>query len=172
MSPLELDELKKQLDELLSKGFIQRSQSPWGSPVLFAVKKNGGLRLCIDYRALNRITVKNSSPLPRIDEAFDRTSGAKIFSKIDLRSGYHQIRIKKEDIPKTAFRIRYGHFEFRVMPFGLTNAPATFTQLMNTVFHDFLDKFVLVYLDDILIYSQDRCNELILAELVMVKKIE
>jgi hypothetical protein len=155
MSPTETDELKKQLDQLSASGFIQPSKSPFGAPVLFVKKKDGTMRMCIDYRALNSITIKNSYPLPRIDELFDRLQGAKVFSKIDLRSGYHQIRIAKEDVPKTAFRTRYGHFEFLVLPFGLTNAPATFMHLMHQVFRPLLDKFVLVFLDDILIYSKN-----------------
>ncbi|XP_031745581.1 uncharacterized protein LOC116406021 [Cucumis sativus] len=125
MAPAELKELKVQLQELLDKGFIRPSVSPWGAPVLFVKKKDGSMRLCIDYRELNKVTVKNRYPLPRIDDLFDQLQGATVFSKIDLRSGYHQLRIRDRDIPKTAFRSRYGHYEFIVMSFGLTNAPAT-----------------------------------------------
>ncbi|KAJ4952203.1 hypothetical protein NE237_029035 [Protea cynaroides] len=128
MAPTELKELKVQLQELLDKGYIHPSISPWGAPVLF-VKKDGSVRLCIDYRELNKLTIKNRYPLPRIDDLFDQLQGAKVFSKIDLRSGYHQLKIKDGDIPKTAFRTRYGHYEFLVMSFGLTNAPATFRLL-------------------------------------------
>ncbi|KAL0536475.1 hypothetical protein IC582_025424 [Cucumis melo] len=154
MAPAELKELKVQLQELLDKGFIRPSVSPWGAPVLFVKKKDGSMRLCIDYRELNKVTVKNRYPLPRIDDLFDQLQGATVFSKIDLRSGYHQLRIKDEDVPKTAFRSRYGHYEFIVMSFGLTNAPAVFMDLMNRVFREFLDTFVIVFIDDILIYSK------------------
>jgi hypothetical protein len=153
MAHIELAELKIQLQELLDKGFIRPSNSPWGAPVLFVKKKDGTFRLCIDYRQLNKVTVKNKYPLPRIDDLFDQLKGARVFSKIDLRSGYHQLRIREQDIQKTAFRTRYGHYEFLVMPFGLTNAPAVFMDLMNRVFRFYLDKCVVVFIDDILVYS-------------------
>ena len=156
LSASELVELKKQLAELDAAGFIRPSKSPFGAPILFVKKKDGTMRMCVDYRALNRITVKNRYPLPRVDELFDRLQGARYFSKIDLRSGYHQIRIADEDVPKTAFRTRYGHYEFLVLPFGLTNAPATFMHLMHESLRPFLDEFALVFLDDILIYSRTR----------------
>ena len=137
MAPAELKELKDQLQELLDSGFIRPSTSPWGAPVLFVKNKDGSFRLCIDYRQLNKATVKNRYPLSRIDDLFDQLQGAKCFSKIDFWSGYHQIRIRDVDVPKTAFRTRYGHFEFLVMSFGLTNAPAAFMDIMNRVFKPF-----------------------------------
>ncbi|KAL4032817.1 hypothetical protein IC575_005899 [Cucumis melo] len=158
MAPAELKELKVQLQELLDKRFIRPSVSPWGVPVLFVKKKYGSMRLCIDYRELNKVTIKNRYPLPRIDDLFDQLQGATVFSKIDLRSGYHQLRIKDGDVPKTAFRSRYGHYEFIVMSFGLTNAPAVFMDLMNRVFREFLDTFVIVFIDDILIYSKTEAE--------------
>eukprot|EP00253_Pinus_taeda_P022388 PITA_22388 len=155
MSVPELTELKMQLQDLLDKKYIRPSVSPWGAPVLFVRKKDGTFRMCIGYRQLNKLTVKNKYPLPHIDELFDQVKGAMVFSNIDLRFGYHQIRIKEEDIAKTSFRTRYGHYEFVVLPFGLTNALATFMCLMNSVFHKYLDKFMLIFIDDILIYSQN-----------------
>ncbi|GJV44928.1 putative nucleotidyltransferase, ribonuclease H [Tanacetum coccineum] len=156
LAPSEMQELSGQLQELQDKGFIRPSHSPWGAPVLFVKKKDGSLRMCIDYRELNKLTVKNRYPLPRIDDLFDQLQGSRFFSKIDLRSGYHQLRVHEDDIPKTAFRTRYGHFEFTVMPFGLTNAPAVFMDLMNRVCKPYLDKFVIVFIDDILIYSKTK----------------
>jgi hypothetical protein len=156
MNILELNELKYQLQELLDKKYIRPSVSPWGAPILFVRKKDGTLRLCIDYRQLNKMTIKNRYPLPRIDDLFDQVRGATIFSKIDLQAGYHQVRIKDEDIYKTTFRMRYGHYEFVVIPFGLTNAPASFMCLMNSILSKYLDKFVIVFIDDILIYSKNE----------------
>ena len=156
MAPVELQELRVQVHELLDKGFLRPSTSPWGAPVLFAKKKGKTLRLCIDYRQLNRVMIKNRYPLPMIDDLFDQLRGALVYSKIDLRTGYHQLRVRETDIPKTAFRTRYGNFEFTVMPFGLTNAPAVFTNLMHRVFQPYLNQFVVVFVDDILIYSQSE----------------
>ena len=156
MAPLELKELKVQMEEFVSKGFVRPSTSPWGAPVLFVKKKDGSLRLCIDYRELNKVIIRNQYPLPRIDDLFDQLQGARVFSKIDLRSGYHQLKIRSEDVPKTVFKTRYGHYEFLVMPFGLTNAPAVFMDLMNMIFHPYLDQFVIVFIDDILIYSGSK----------------
>ena len=156
MAPTELKELKEQLQELLDKGFIRPCSSPWGALVLFVKKRDGTMRMCIDYRLLNKVTIKNRYPLPRMDDLFDQLQGASHFSKIDLRSGYHQLKIRREDIPKTAFRTRYGHYGFLVLPFGLTNAPAAFMDLMKRVFKLYLDKFVVVFIDDILIYSKSH----------------
>ncbi|GJW30642.1 reverse transcriptase domain-containing protein, partial [Tanacetum coccineum] len=156
LAPSELEELSRQLKELQDKGFIRPSSSPWGAPVLFVKKKDGSFRMCIDYRELNKLTFKNRYPLPRFDDLFDQPQGSQFFLKIDLRSGYHQLRVHEDDIPKNAFRTRYRHFEFTVMPFGLTNAPAVFMDLMNRVCRPYLHKFVIVFIDDILIYSKTQ----------------
>ena len=158
MAPVELKELKLQLQELLEKGFISLIVSPWEAPMLFVKKKDGTLWLCVDYRKLNKMTVKNKYLLPRIDDLFDQLKGASVFSKIDLRSGYHQLRIKDTNVHKTAFRTWYGHYEFLVIPFGLTNALVAFMDLMNHVFRPYVDHFVMVFIDDILLYSKDRGN--------------
>ncbi|GJR77451.1 putative reverse transcriptase domain-containing protein [Tanacetum coccineum] len=175
LAPSEMQELSDQLQELADRGFIRPSTSPWGAPVLFVKKKDGSFRMCIDYRELNKLTVKNRYPLPRIDDLFDQLQGSSVYSKIDLRSGYHQLRVRDEDIPKTAFRTRYGHYEFQVMPFGLTNAPAVFMDLMNRVCKPYLDKFVIVFIDDILIYSRNKeehANHLrIILELLKKEKL-
>ncbi|GJV58492.1 putative reverse transcriptase domain-containing protein [Tanacetum coccineum] len=175
LGPLEMQELSNQLQELADRGFIRTSTSPWGALVLFVKKKYGSFRMCIDYRELNKLTVKNRYPLPRIDDLFDQLQGSSVYSKINLRSGYHQLRVKNEDIPKTAFRTRYGHYEFQVMPFGLTNAPAVFMDLMNRVCKPYLDKFMIVFIDDILIYSRNKeehANHLrIILELLKKEKL-
>ncbi|GKC34667.1 putative reverse transcriptase domain-containing protein [Tanacetum coccineum] len=155
LAPSEMKELSEQLQDLSDKGFIRPSSSPCGD-LLFVKKKDGSFRMCIDYRELNKLTVKNRYPLPRIDDLFDQLQGSNIYLKIDLRSGYHQLRVREQDIPKMAFRTPYGHYEFQVMPFGLTNAPAVFMDLMNQVCKPYLDKFVIVFIDDILIYSKDK----------------
>jgi hypothetical protein len=151
----ELKELKKQLIELQEVGYIRPSSSPWGAPVLFVQKKDGSQRMCVDYRSLNDVTIKNKYPLPRIEDLFDQMRGARVFSKIDLRSRYHQMKIRPSDIPKTTFSTRYGLYEFIVMSFGLTNAPAYFMNLMNKVFMEYLDKFVVVFIDNILFYYKN-----------------
>jgi hypothetical protein len=156
MPPNELAELKVQLKELLDKGFIRPSKSEWGCPALFIKKKDQSLQMCVDYRPLNAVTIKNKYPLTRIDILFDQLSKAKVFSKIDLKTGYHQIKIRPQDVPKTAFSTRYGLYEYLVMSFGLTNAPAYFMYLMNSVFMPELDKFVVVFIDDILIYLKNE----------------
>jgi hypothetical protein len=172
MDVKDLAKLKKQIEELLSKGFIRPSSSPWRSPTLFIDKKDGSRRLCIDYRSLNEITIKNKYPLPRIEDLFDHMRGAKVFSKIDLRSGYHQLKIRMEDIPKTAFTSRYGLYEFTMMSFGLTNAPAYFMYLMNKVFMEYLDKFVVVFIDDILVFSRSEEEHEEHLRLVLQKLLE
>lgn len=154
--PKILKELKEQLKDLLEKGIIRPSVSPWGAPVLFVHKKDGSLRMCINYRQLNKVTIKNKYPLPRINDLFDQLQGATVFSKIDLRSGYHQLKVRECDIPKTAFRTRYGHYEFVIMFFGLTNAPAAFMDLMNRVFKQNLDMFVIMFTNYILVYSRSE----------------
>ncbi|GJY43303.1 putative reverse transcriptase domain-containing protein [Tanacetum coccineum] len=156
LAPSELEEFSGQLKELQDKGFIRPSSSPWGALVLFVKKKDGSFRMCINYRELNKLTVKNRYPLTRIDDLFDQLQGSQFFSKINLRSGYHQLRVHEDDIPKTAFRTHYGHFEFNVITFGLTNAPAIFMDLMNRVCSPYLDKFVIVFIEDILIYSKTQ----------------
>ncbi|GJP81962.1 hypothetical protein CLOP_g12092, partial [Closterium sp. NIES-67] len=152
----ELHELRNQLDYLLAKGFIRPSTSPFAAPIMFTPKKDGGLCMCTDYRALNRVTIKSPYPISRTDELIDNLRGARYFSKIDLRGGYHQIRVFADDCHKTAFRTRYGSYEYTVMPFGLTNAPLTFQPTMNGVFCDLLNKCVIIHVDDILIYSKTR----------------
>jgi hypothetical protein len=152
----ELAELKEHSKELLEKGFIPLSSSPWGAPMIFVRKKDGTMRLCVDYHALNEVNLKNKYPLPRIDDLFDQLYGACVFSKIDLQSGYHQLKVRECDIPKTAFILRYGLYEFTVISFGLTNAPAHFMYMMNKVFMEYLEKFIVVFIDDILVYSRSE----------------
>ncbi|KAH0673859.1 hypothetical protein KY290_026081 [Solanum tuberosum] len=156
MALAKLKELKEQLKDLLDKSFIQPSISPWAAPVLFVKKKDGSLRMCIEYYLLNKVTIKNKYPLPRIDNFFDQLQRASYFSKVDLRSGYHQLRVTGVEIPKTAFRTRYGHYEFLVLSFGLTNSLAAFMDLMDRIFRQYLDLFVIVFIDDILIYRKSE----------------
>ncbi|GJZ47761.1 putative reverse transcriptase domain-containing protein [Tanacetum coccineum] len=163
------------LPPLADRGFIRPSTSPWGAPVLFVKKKDGSFRMCIDYWDLNKISVKNRYPLPRINDLFDQLQGSSVYSKINLRLGYHQLRVKDKDIPKTAFRTRYRYYEFQVMPFGLTNAPAVFIDLINRVCKPYLDKFVIIFIDDILIYSRNKEEHLnhlrIILELLRKEKL-
>jgi len=156
MLPNELAELKTQLSELLKKGLIRTSSFAWGCPAIFVKKKDQSLRMCVDYRPLNAVTIKNKYPLPRIDILFDQLSKAKVFSKIDLRSRYHEIKIRPKDVPKMTFSMSYGLYEYLVMSFGLTNAPAHFMYLMNSVFMPKLEKFMVVFIDDILVYSHSE----------------
>jgi hypothetical protein len=156
MTPKELAELKVQLNELMDKGFIRLSSSPWGYPTLFVKKKDQSLRLCVDYRHLNAVTIKNKYPLPRIDILFDQLAGAKVFSKVDIRLGYHQIKIRPKNVPMTTFSSRYELYEYLLMSFVLTNAPVHFMYLMNFVFVPELDKFIVVFIDDILVYSNNE----------------
>nr|GFA35294.1 putative reverse transcriptase domain-containing protein [Tanacetum cinerariifolium] len=174
LAPTGMKDLSEQLKELSDKGFIRPSSSSWGAPVLLVKKKDGSFRMCIDYQELNKLTVKNRYPLPRIDDLFDQLQGSSVYSKIDLRSRYHQLRVQGEDIPKTAFRTRYDHYEFQVMPFGLTNAPYVFMDLMNRVCKPYFDKFVIVFIDDILIYSKEKKEheEHLKAILELLKKEE
>jgi hypothetical protein len=160
LSRKEKAELEKTIQELLEKGYIKPSKSPFGAPILFVGQKDGTLRMCVDYRALNKLTVKNKYPMPRIDDLLDTLAGSSYFSTLDLASGYHQIKVKEADTHKTAFRTPMGHFEWLVMPFGLCNAPATFQSAMNDVFGDRIGKFVLVYMDDILVFSKSKAEHL------------
>jgi hypothetical protein len=167
LSPDEQDEMTRQLASFIEKGFVRPSVSPFGAPVLFVRKKDGSLRMCVDYRALNSITIKNKYPLPYIEDLLDRAQGCTIFSKMDLRQGYYQVPVAEGDIHKTAFRTRFGHFEWTVLPFGLTNAPATFMGMMNHIFRPYLDQFVVIYLDDLLIFSKSPEKHLEHLELVL-----
>ena len=167
MDAADLKELQLQLQELINKGFVRPSHSSWGAPILFVRKKDRSLRLWIDYWGLNQVTIKNKYPLPRIDDLLDQLVEAAVFSKIDLRSGYHQLKIKKEDVPKTVFQTRYGHYEFLVMSFGLTNAPAAIMDIITTVFADCIDKFVIVSIDDILVYLRTNENHVRHLEMIL-----
>jgi hypothetical protein len=153
MDVKDLGELKNEVEELLEKVFIRMSLSLWGALVLFVDKKDGSRRMCVDYRSLNEVTIKNKYPLPRIEDLFDQMKGAKTFSKIDLGSGYHQLKIRAENVPKMAFTTRYMLYDFLVMSFGLTNSPSYFMNLMNKVFMEYLDQFMVIFIDDILVYS-------------------
>ena len=156
MALIEFEEFKEQLQELLEKGFTKPSASPWGAPVLFVKKKDGSMQLCIDYRELNKVIIQNRHPLLRTDDIFDQVQCAPIFSKIDLQIGYHELRIRTDDVPKIVFRTRYGHYEFVMMPFGLMNALVAFIDLMNQVFKPFSNQYVVVFIDDILVYFESH----------------
>ncbi|GKC96119.1 putative reverse transcriptase domain-containing protein, partial [Tanacetum coccineum] len=171
LAPTEMQELSNQLKELQEKGFIRPSSSPWGAPVLFVKKKDGSFRMCIDYQELNKLTIKNRYPIPKIDDLLDQLQESQYFLKINIRSGYHQLRVREEDIPKTAFRTRYRHFEFTLMPFVLTNAPTVFMNLMNRVCKPYLDKFVIVFIEDILIYSKSKKGHEVHLELLEKEKL-
>jgi hypothetical protein len=170
MAANQLVELKEQIKELLDKGYIRPSASPWGAPIIFVPKKDGSKRMCIDYRSLNEVTIKNKYSLPRIDDLFDQLKGACVFSKIDLHSGYHQLKIRASNIPKKTFITRYGPYGYTIVSFGFTNSPAYFMYMMNKVFMEYLDKFVIGFIDDILIFSKsaeehDEHRHLVLQEL-------
>jgi hypothetical protein len=167
MSPAELTDLKAQLETYLGKGFIRPSRSAWAAPVLFARKPDGSLRMCIDYRGLNALTVKDRYPLPRIDELLDTLVGSSVFTLLDCAQGFHQIRIHEPDIEKTAFNTRYGQYEWVVMPFGLSNAPSTLQRVMHNMFHDYLDVFVMVFIDDCMIFSKNPEEHLMHIEKVL-----
>src|SRR3954467_15177553 len=158
MCPEELIELKQKLVKLEKDGFIRASTSPWGAPCLFVRKKDDTSRLVQDYRGINKKTIKNKYPLPNINDMFEQLNGARVFSKLDLNMGYHQIRVREEDIPKTAFSTRYGPYLFTFITFGFSNAPPTFMRAMNYLFEEWLDVFVLLYLDDILVYSNSEAE--------------
>src|ERR1700712_890313 len=172
MSAYQLDTLDEYLKEMLRQGNIVYSSSPAGAPILFVPKPDGKVRLCVDYRNLNKLTILNKYPLPLMGELKDRMAGPKIFTKLDFKDGYHLLRIREGDEWKTAFRTRYGHFEYKVMPFGLVNAPATFQAMMNKILPEFLDHGVVVYLDDILIYSTSEEEHVDLVKKVLAKHKE
>ena len=166
-SPAQLSEMREQITYLLDRGLIEPSSSPWGSAVLFVPKKGGALRMCVDYRMLNKATIKNKFPLPHIEEHLTKLGGAKIFSKLDLRSGYWQLRLEDQAKELTGFRTRYGHFQWRILPFGLCNAPGHFSHLVTELFREFLDIFVLIYIDDILVFIKSASEHASPLQLVL-----